>query len=130
MTIYVDDIQRYPSGPWCHMWTDGDIGELHHMADKIGLKREWFQQKNPRFPHYDLRPSRRDKALQAGARRMSLRKWIESGKMKQATRSTEIDCPNCAATAKLIKVGPDGMEYRCPQCQVVTLKSSDQPYTA
>lgn len=27
------------------------------------MRREWFQGKNPRHPHYDLVKSRRDKAL-------------------------------------------------------------------
>lgn len=66
MTIYVDKIQRHGSGPWCHMITDKDLEELHQMAEKIGLKRGWFQP-HPRHPHYDLRPSKRTLALLAGA---------------------------------------------------------------
>jgi hypothetical protein len=67
MTIYVDDVQRYPSGQWCHMATDGTLEELHAFALHLGLKRSWFQNK-PRHPHYDLRPTKRILAIQKGAK--------------------------------------------------------------
>lgn len=70
MTVYVDNprLGRVKSvhGYWCHMVTDGDVEELHQMADTIGLKRAWFQD-HPRHPHYDITSGRRHKALAAGA---------------------------------------------------------------
>lgn len=68
MSIYVDDLFTWPGkrGQWCHMMTDGDLSELHEFAKRIGLKRSWFQNKL-RLPHYDLRPSMRERAIQAGA---------------------------------------------------------------
>lgn len=66
MTIYVDEINTYPSGQWCHMMSDSGVDELHTMAAKLGLRRAWFQNK-PRFPHYDLRPSKRLLAIKLGA---------------------------------------------------------------
>ena len=66
MTIYVDE---FPQG-W-GKWTGGghmlctDIDELHAMARKIGLKREWFQDK--RYPHYDVQRRKRQLAIAAGA---------------------------------------------------------------
>ncbi|MBX3081701.1 MAG: DUF4031 domain-containing protein [Anaerolineae bacterium] len=129
MTVYVDDIHKYDSGPWCHMWCDGEINELHRMAAAIGLKRDWFQQKDPRFLHYDLRPTKREAALRTGAKYMPLRQWIASGLPKRMQNSREIQCPNCTATAKLIKVVRDGSVFRCSTCQVITVKKSDQPYT-
>ena len=133
MTVYVDDIRTYDSGPWCHMWCDGDINELHRMATRIGLKRDWFQQKDARFPHYDLRPTKRDAALRAGAEHMPLREWIRKGMGGGASKATVngrvISCPNCDHMARLIKVERSGMVYRCEACQVVTVKTSDQPYT-
>lgn len=68
MAIYVDDLFQWPgkSGQWSHMMTDGDVSELHQMAQRIGLKRHWFQNKK-RHPHYDLRPPQRALAIQHGA---------------------------------------------------------------
>lgn len=70
MTILVDDIRDWATGKWCHMGTDDltdkGLEELHAMAQKIGLQRRWFQNK-PRYPHYDLRPTKRVLALQHGA---------------------------------------------------------------
>ena len=42
------------------------VEELHAFARKIGLRREWFQNK-PRLPHYDLNKSRREAAVRLGA---------------------------------------------------------------
>lgn len=66
MTIYVDTLQQYNNRLWCHMATDGDIEELHVMAVRIGLKREWFQP-HRLVPHYDLTPNKRALALAEGA---------------------------------------------------------------
>jgi len=67
MAVYVDGLFDYGKrGKWCHMATDGDLPELHEMADRIGLKREWFQN-HPTHPHYDLRASKRRLAIKEGA---------------------------------------------------------------
>jgi hypothetical protein len=55
---------------------DPDLRELHEIARKIGLKPEWFQTDNPRFPHYDLTASKRRLALLNGAHYIPLRSWI------------------------------------------------------
>jgi len=86
--IYVDDIAEYiPKDShtkrwgrqWCHMWTDGDLKELHTMAKKLGLKREYFQDHRT-LQHYDLIPSKREKALKFGASAISLRTWLKRKK--------------------------------------------------
>ena len=51
---------------WCHLWTDGDLEELHAFAARIGMRRAWFQN-HALLPHYDLVPSRRTKAIALGA---------------------------------------------------------------
>ena len=77
MSIYVDALVQYPAHMiqpearrfgilWSHMTTDGPIEELHAFAAKIGMRRAWFQN-HPKHPHYDLVPSRRQRALQYGA---------------------------------------------------------------
>jgi hypothetical protein len=70
VTVYVDDLKirtaRYPRARWAHMMTDGDIEELHQMASRIGMKREWFQD-HPIHPHYDVTQGRRIIAIKNGA---------------------------------------------------------------
>jgi hypothetical protein len=88
--VYVDAICEYPKeaivakarrygGHWCHMWCDGNVDELHRMAEAIFLKREYFQDVKG-FPHYDLVESRRKMAIQFGAQEVSLRSWIRKRK--------------------------------------------------
>lgn len=83
MAVYVDALTDYGwrLGASCHMFADS-LDELHAMADKIGMKRSWFQNKNGR-PHYDLVKSRRDRAVKLGAieldRQATVAKWREMG---------------------------------------------------
>lgn len=69
--VYVDEVRKYGYGPRCfrngacHMTAD-TLEELHAMADKIGLRRAWFQDKSS-VPHYDLTESKRVLALRYGA---------------------------------------------------------------
>lgn len=73
MTIFVDQLQTWPSGPWCHLWMDDgteDSDVLHLFAESIGLKRKWSQCSRSSwgsFYHYDLRPSKRVLAIASGA---------------------------------------------------------------
>lgn len=79
MTLYVDYLQKYPTGLWCHLWAD-EPDELHAFARKIGLKREWAQVSRgtivKEFLHYDLRPSKRELAVRHGAVELSLKDWL------------------------------------------------------
>lgn len=59
------------------MWTDGDIEELHQMADKIGLSRRYFQNKKL-LKHYDLTERRRKEAIKNGAIELNRRESVES----------------------------------------------------
>ncbi len=73
MAVYVDELAEYATDfyPWrhvasCHMYAD-TVSELYALADRIGLKRRWFQNK-PSFPHYDLLGgNKRRAAIRAGA---------------------------------------------------------------
>ena len=77
MSIYVDELftavprtaqARKFGNRWCHLTTDGPIEELHQFAERIGLKRAWFQDHVQRYlKHYDLTPSKRRLAIQHGA---------------------------------------------------------------
>lgn len=84
MAVYVDELRTYPmtavkpdaqrhGRTWCHLTAD-TAAELHAFAERIGLRREWFQ--HGHMPHYDLTPGRRCEALRAGA--------IEVSAMEQA----------------------------------------------
>jgi len=54
--------------------------ELHAFARKIGLRREWFQGHNPKYPHYDATvPWRRQRAIAAGAKLISVREMVNTG---------------------------------------------------
>lgn len=94
MAVYVDQL-----APWgwilrghqvrsCHMFTDSaDLGELHAVALRIGMKREWFQPHRI-APHYDLTPSRRLIAVELGVievtRRQARDIWRARRELTQA----------------------------------------------
>jgi hypothetical protein len=61
--VFVDELQEYPTNPfgytwWAHLWTDGELSELHAFAKSIGLKRTWFQD-DDFLPHYDIAGQRK-----------------------------------------------------------------------
>ena len=66
MAVYVDSaFILYRRMRMCHMLAD-TLPELHDMADRIGLKRDWFQG-GALAPHYDICKSMRARAVKAGA---------------------------------------------------------------
>lgn len=71
VAVYVDPIREHPPFHgwtlWCHMIADTEE-ELHAMAERIGMRREWYQ-----GDHYDLRPDGRASALSLGAVEMPTR---------------------------------------------------------
>jgi Protein of unknown function (DUF4031) len=80
VSVYVDQVRSWggsKSFRWkesCHMYADS-LGELHAMAARIGMKREWFQP-HARLPHYDLVPRRRALAVQYGALEQTARQMV------------------------------------------------------
>ncbi len=89
MTVFVDKIFEYPLSyvkkearkfgkKWCHMITDGKLKELHDMAERIGLRKAFFQSSKhgSSSPHYDLIPSKRTLAIRYGAIEISERKLV------------------------------------------------------
>lgn len=76
MAVYVDQLKEYPNvrgqaarhgTRWCHMTAD-TLEELHAMADRIGMRRSWFQPAALlHLCHYDLVPRRRALAVRFGA---------------------------------------------------------------
>lgn len=68
MTVYVDDA-RIPFGrmKMSHLQAD-TLEELHEFAERLGLRREWFQPgTRPEAAHYDVSIEKRALALRLGA---------------------------------------------------------------
>ena len=65
MTVYIDKLPADSSwGKWAngaHM-LGSDLDELHAIAQTLGLRRAWFQDKAS-FAHYDLTANKRGQAL-------------------------------------------------------------------
>jgi hypothetical protein len=88
MTVYVDDYRVQATvgritARWSHMFVapDDDIGELHALAARIGLRRSWFQDKPWPRAHYDVTDTRRAAAITAGAVPVN---WAEAGRWRAA----------------------------------------------
>lgn len=87
--VFVDALRAQPSSVeiarnagerwghrWCHLWSE-DLEALHAMAEAVGMRREWFQDRAG-FPHYDLSPLGRERAVAAGAIEVSLKDWLRA----------------------------------------------------
>ena len=91
MTVYLDD-WRQPAhlGPvddrWSHLVADTDE-ELHEFASRMGMRREWFQDKSgrPHLAHYDLPDRARAEALSNGAGEVT---WRALGRMLRDRRAS------------------------------------------
>lgn len=68
MACYVDNPElTFGRMKMCHLVADS-IGELHEMADKLGMKRSWYQcPPKASAPHYDLSKGKREVAIKLGA---------------------------------------------------------------
>jgi Protein of unknown function (DUF4031) len=72
VSVYVDHAFAY--GEWAR-WSGGghlqadSADELHTFAERLGMRRAWFQSKpgRPENDHYDLTQAGRERALELGA---------------------------------------------------------------
>lgn len=84
MAIYVDQGKiPYRSMLMSHMLADS-LDELHAMAGRIGLRREWFQADGT--PHYDLCQAKRRLAIQLGAIEITRRQTVSLIRQLRAAR--------------------------------------------
>lgn len=85
MTVYVDDMYRYPLGRFrnmkmSHMIADTEA-ELHAMADAIGLSRKHYQ-----GDHYDVSMTMRALAVSIGAEEITMRELARKAMFQRSLR--------------------------------------------
>lgn len=77
MTVYVDDMYKYPLGQFgrmkmSHLMAD-TTEELLAMTRQIGVQSRWIQSEGERHEHFDIAISKRKLAVAAGAVEVSMR---------------------------------------------------------
>jgi hypothetical protein len=87
MACYVDAVRSYPGSGlrftrFCHLLAD-TREELHAMADALGIPPRFFQDHPWRW-HHDLPEHLRERAVELGAREVTLR---EVGSLLKARRA-------------------------------------------
>ena len=94
MSVYVDRAKnRYGRMIMCHMLADS-LHELHAMADRIGIRRKWFQPTST--PHYDICQEKRRLALAHGALEADRRMVVKL--IRQIRAQKTVESPNAIAT--------------------------------
>ena len=71
---------KYPTVT--HLYAD-TLDELHAFAKRLGLRREWFQNRK-NLPHYDLNSSRRKVAVSLGAIETTRKHLVEYMNINQS----------------------------------------------
>jgi hypothetical protein len=81
MSVYVDSEQNaFRHMKMSHMVAD-TLDELHAMAQRLGLRRSWFQVSRSGMPHYDICQTKREQAIKLGAIEINRRKMVELVKL-------------------------------------------------
>lgn len=109
MTVYVNDCEprrqfrNIRNKVWCYMIADSE-DELHAMAERVGIKRQWFQERSP-ISHYDVTPKRRAKVVASGAIALSSESFRRKSKeLGDARRKCVCGKSSCGV-------------YRCDHCR-------------
>jgi hypothetical protein len=105
MSVYVDRAKnRYGRMIMSHMLADS-LAELHAMADRIGIKRKWFQPTST--PHYDICQDKRRMALAYGALDADRRMVVKLIRQNRALRAGELACGIVDAAPSAVLRSPD-----------------------
>ncbi|WP_226576438.1 DUF4031 domain-containing protein [Acuticoccus sediminis] len=80
MTVYVDDMHKHPMGRFgrmrmSHMAADS-TEELLAMAFKVGVSHRHLQHKGTSTEHLDVCLSKREMAVAAGAKEVTMRELV------------------------------------------------------
>ena len=72
MAVLVDPaIWRWRGDVWAHLASDLSYDELHAFAERLGLRRSWFQ-----GDHYDIPAHVRERAISLGAEPVASRELV------------------------------------------------------
>jgi hypothetical protein len=87
VSCYVDTVRSYPRAglrftEFCHLLAD-ERGELHDLAERLGMPRRFFQDHPWRW-HHDLPGHARPQAIALGAREVTMH---EVGALLRARRA-------------------------------------------
>lgn len=75
--VYVDDMRaQYGRMVMCHMIAD-TREELLDMAEKIGVSAKWLQKSNTWQEHFDICLSKKEKALNLGAKLITRKELVQ-----------------------------------------------------
>lgn len=85
--VYIDDMYKSAIGQYgrmkmSHMIAD-TTQELLDMADKIGLNKKWIQYPGTWKEHFDVGLSLRKKAVENGAKEITMREGNEILKLRE-----------------------------------------------
>jgi len=95
---------------WCHLWAD-DVEELIEFGESIGMRRSWLQNEHGNFPHFDLVPSKRRRAIQQGAIETTVAEW------RHQTEICSFYCLDCKnSTTHTRNTDPTTSTGCCPLC--------------
>lgn len=101
--VYIDDAyKQYKGYTMCHLVADTEE-ELHNFALTIGLKREWYQCKPNKIPHYDVSLLKRALAVQRGAKEITQKQLIKIA--KKYCKSVEVVSMKLISAQRMQRVG-------------------------
>lgn len=119
MAVYIDPLRNWGGGKgyrWdksCHMYAD-TLEELHELAERIGMWREWFQS-DRRLPHYDLHRKQREKALALGVVEHTRRQMTDFMKQQRGQEITDaVDQTIFADLEAQMEAGVPAVAYNAP----------------